>query len=110
MPHILPFTFGEETVNEGDTMAVNCMISKGDLPLKIEWMHNGYPIPKQSSTSGINIMNMSVRLSTLNFEYIRGEHRGNFTCVASNKAGRAEFTAELNINGTSMFCLRFPLL
>lgn len=82
VPHILPFNFGEESINEGDTMAVNCMISKGDLPLKIEWLHEGTLIPKQSSTSGINIINMSARLSTLNFEYIRGEHRGNYTCMA----------------------------
>lgn len=81
-------------------MAVNCMISKGDLPLKIEWLHNGLLIPRlSSSSSGVNIIDMSARLSTLNFEYIRGDHRGNYTCVATNKAGRIESTAELNING-----------
>lgn len=99
IPHIIPFSFGEESINEGDTMAVNCMISKGDLPLQIEWQHNGLLIPRQSITSGINILDMSARLSTLNFEYIRGEHRGNYTCVATNPAGRVESTAELNING-----------
>lgn len=84
-------------------MAVQCVVQKGDLPLKIEWLHDGILVPKQSSTSGINIINMSARLSTLNFEYIRGEHRGNYTCVARNQAGKAEFTAELNINGISKF-------
>lgn len=86
-----------------DSTAINC-IAKGDLPLTIEWLHNGNVIPKQSSTSGINILNMSARLSTLNFDFVRGEHRGTYTCRVSNQAGKAESSAELNINGYLMIC------
>lgn len=81
-----------------DSTAINC-IAKGDLPLTIEWLHNDKIIPKESSTSGINILNMSARLSTLNFEFVRGEHRGIYTCRVSNQAGKAESSTELRING-----------
>lgn len=84
-----------------DSTAINC-IAKGDLPLTIEWLHNGNIIPKHSSTSGINILNMSARLSTLNFDFVRGEHRGTYTCRVSNQAGKAESSADLNINGYLM--------
>lgn len=95
LPHILPFSFGDETLNEGDTVAVQCIASKGDLPIGINWYHEGKPL---LSENGINIMK-SPKISTLNIESVQGDHRGNYTCVTTNRAGRVEYTATLNING-----------
>ena len=42
---------------------------------------------------------MSARLSTLNFEYVRREHIGKYVCRVRNRAGQAQTSAELQING-----------
>lgn len=96
LPHILPFTFGEESINEGETVAVQCITSKGDLPIKITWLHNGQAIIEDE---GLHVIKTSARISTLNFEYVKGHHRGNYTCLAKNFAGVSEYTTEFQING-----------
>lgn len=94
----MPFEFGDESFNSGDSIAVQCMISKGDLPLQIHWTLNGDPIVNEAEN--IQVLRMSPRLSSLSIEGITGVHRGQFRCIASNLAGRAEFTSELKVNGT----------
>lgn len=96
LPHILPFTFGDESINEGETVAVQCVTSKGDLPIRITWLHNGQAIIEDE---GLHVIKTSSRISTLNFEYVRAHHRGNYTCLAKNSAGAAEFTTDFYING-----------
>lgn len=81
-------------------MVIQCMVLKGDLPLEIRWMHNNVPIELKT---GVNVMLASPRVSSLNIESVLGEHRGKYTCVASNKAGVMEYSAELNVNGTIFF-------
>lgn len=95
-PTVLPFTFGEEVVNAGDIVAVQCMVLKGDLPIKIFWMHNNASIKELPD---VNIIKTSARISTLNIESVNANHRGTFQCVASNSAGRSDYAAELNVNG-----------
>lgn len=36
-PIIAPFSFGEIPSNPGDTAVVNCVATKGDMPLDISW-------------------------------------------------------------------------
>lgn len=95
-PSVLPFTFGDEVVNAGDIVAVQCMVLKGDLPLKIYWLHNNASIKELSD---VNIIKTSSRISTLNIESVNSYHRGTFQCIASNLAGRSVHAAELNVNG-----------
>ena len=73
------------------------MAMKGDLPIEISWWLNDKPI---SENSGITVMKVSPRLSSLSIESMSYEHRGDFKCVARNKAGQAEYTTELKVNGT----------
>lgn len=42
---------------------------------------------------------MSPRISYLNIESVQAKHRGNYTCVAMNIAGRADLSSELHIDG-----------
>lgn len=95
-PQVVPFTFGDEVSNAGDIVAVQCMVLKGDMPIEIKWMHNNHPV---ISENGVTIMKMSPRISSLNIESVRGEHRGLYKCVATNKAGQDEYSSELNVNG-----------
>lgn len=71
---------------------------KGDLPIAITWLLNGKEIRDESD--GITILKVSPRLSSLSIESMDHRHRGEFKCMAKNKAGHAEFTTELKINGT----------
>lgn len=93
----MPFTFGDEALNVGESTAVNCMITKGDLPINITWTLNGNRLA--SGTGGITITRMSARLSALTIESIDAEHRGIFKCIAKNAAGSAELESELKANG-----------
>lgn len=73
------------------------MITKGDLPLQIEWLMNGVPV--QNEQFGINILQNAPRLSTLSIVSLEPKHRGWFECRATNMAGTASATAELLLNG-----------
>lgn len=97
IPHIVPFTFGDEPANPGDSNAINCMINKGDSPLDIKWSLNGQLIV--NGENGIGMVRMSPRLSSLSIESINGKHRGVFKCMASNVAGTTEHSTELMVNG-----------
>lgn len=93
----MPFSFGEDPLNVGESTAVNCMITKGDLPLNITWTLNDNPLI--SGNDGITLTRMSARLSALTIESIGGEHRGLFKCIASNAAGSVGLESELKANG-----------
>lgn len=93
----MPFDFGDEPTNTGDTVGVQCLANKGDLPMEIRWILNSSPII--SGENGITIMKMNQRTSSLNINSVEGMHRGIFKCLVSNQAGTVEHLAELNVNG-----------
>lgn len=93
----MPFFFGDESFNSGDSTAIQCMIVKGDQPVQIRWTLNGNPVV--TGERGLNVVRMSPRLSSLSIESISGEHRGIFKCFVSNAAGTEEFSSELKVNG-----------
>lgn len=97
MPQILPFDFGEESINSGDMTSVSCSISKGDLPLNITWHFNDR---LTKSENGITITEVNKRLSALSIESVQAEHAGRYTCIAKNAAGFDSYSAYLNVNGT----------
>lgn len=92
--------FGDEPTNYGESAAVQCLVSKGDLPLTIQWSLNGEPLTIEND--GISVVKMSPRLSSLSIESINHRHRGVYKCKASNMAGTAEYTANLIVNGSYM--------
>lgn len=102
LPQISPFTFGEEELNLDETVAATCIVTKGDLPVKVWWMlHDDYQKVDRNLTSsdGIVIAKSSQKISMLNIDAVKARHRGNYTCFASNKAGVAQHSAYLAING-----------
>lgn len=96
-PQIMSFNFGDDVSNFDDSTATQCMISKGDLPLLIQWYLNENPI--QNDFDGIQIMQMGPKLSALRIDSLNEKHRGNYTCEVKNKAGIGKYSAELKING-----------
>lgn len=93
----MPFAFGDEPINTGDSIGIQCMANKGDLPIEIRWVLNTSPLV--SGENGITIVKLNQRTSTLNINSVEGMHRGTFKCLASNKAGIAEYSDELQVNG-----------
>lgn len=97
LPKIHPFTFGDEASSEGETISVQCTISSGDLPISFSWLLNGEPLPDYL---GINVGSFGKKMSILNIDSTSAEHTGNYTCLASNRAGFSTYTATLNVKGT----------
>lgn len=102
LPAITPFSFGDEKVNFDEAVTATCTITKGDQPINIWWMvfDDLYQVEKNLSTSdGVMITRNSQKLSILAIEAVKARHRGNYTCFAQNKAGIAQHSAFLFING-----------
>ncbi|XP_021929580.1 Down syndrome cell adhesion molecule-like protein Dscam2 isoform X6 [Zootermopsis nevadensis] len=96
LPQILAFSFGNEPANAGDMTVVQCAVIKGDSPITISWFFNG--VEFTPGYQGVLIGKMSQRISTLSIEAVRARHSGNYTCRASNAAGKTDHTAHLNVN------------
>ena len=54
---------------------------------------------KLSTNDGLAITRAGNKLSVLNIESAKGRHRGNYTCFSKNRAGIAQYSAQLAING-----------
>uniref|UniRef100_A0AAR5PMD8 Down syndrome cell adhesion molecule-like protein Dscam2 n=1 Tax=Dendroctonus ponderosae TaxID=77166 RepID=A0AAR5PMD8_DENPD len=94
-PQILPFDFGEESVNSGDLASVSCSVHKGDLPINITWLHDNKTV---NSEFGISVFKNGRKVSSLTIDSVGEEHSGLYTCVAENNAGMDSHSAQLNIN------------
>lgn len=93
----MPFDFGDEPINTEESIGVQCMANKGDLPLEIRWVLDTSPLI--SGENGITVVKLNQRTSSLNINNVEGMHRGMFKCLVTNKAGTAEYSAELQVNG-----------
>ncbi|XP_035788160.1 Down syndrome cell adhesion molecule-like protein Dscam2 isoform X18 [Anopheles albimanus] len=94
VPQIMPFEFGEEPFDSHSTVSINCVVSKGDTPIMIEWLLNGNRV---TTDDGIVIMKSGQKISMLSIESVQSRHAGNYTCVARNKAGDSQHTSELKV-------------
>uniref|UniRef100_A0A182K8V3 Ig-like domain-containing protein n=1 Tax=Anopheles christyi TaxID=43041 RepID=A0A182K8V3_9DIPT len=93
-PSVFPFDFGDEPVDMMNTVSINCVVSKGDTPIMIEWLFNGNRV---TTNDGINIMKSGQKISILSIESVQSRHAGNYTCVARNNAGESQHTSELKV-------------
>lgn len=110
-PKIATFSFGDAPLNFGESASVQCTVSGGDLPMTVEWTLNGLPIPTYLEVSTPKI---GKRIHVLSIDSVKADHAGNYSCVATNQAGMAEFTAPLIViglsaNGPAIFAI-FPTL
>uniref|UniRef100_A0AAR5PN10 Down syndrome cell adhesion molecule-like protein Dscam2 n=1 Tax=Dendroctonus ponderosae TaxID=77166 RepID=A0AAR5PN10_DENPD len=94
-PQILPFDFGEDSINSGDLASLTCSVHKGDIPINISWLHNNISVGYKE---GVMVSNAGRKISTLSIDSVDASHSGTYTCVAENKAGKTSFSAKLNVN------------
>ena len=97
VPMMIPFEFGDEPYDIMSTTTVSCTVSKGDLPIGINWFFNDLRL---SSNDGILITKNGQRISILSIESVQPRHAGNYTCMAKNRAGESQHTSELKVIGT----------
>lgn len=122
-PEIDPFSF-PKSLQEGQRFNVLCSVTKGDEPVTIKWYKDSRPLGRASSSTtsssslssslasdsnraaeliGISTISVTAFTSTLIFDSVRPEHRGNYTCEASNRAGSASVTQSMIVHGNECF-------
>lgn len=80
---------------------VTCVISSGDLPLRLEWLFEGSPkLPEGVTTYTHGEDDLSLRIASA-----APSHAGNYTCVARNQAAQVSHEAALIVHGTASLCL-----
>ena len=95
-PQIVPFSFGDGTVNEGDIAQLTCLVNRGDEPLTITWFLKGDVV---SSEPSITTNMFGTRASLLMISNVGYRHTGTYACKATNAAGSQTAFATLKVNG-----------
>ena len=95
-PEIIPFSFGKETVNQGDFIQLTCVVTRGDRPLSITWSLKGELV---SSGPTLTTTMLGTQASMLVISSVDYQHSGIYTCRAENIAGISSYSAELRVNG-----------
>ncbi|GAB6030518.1 hypothetical protein CHUAL_007380 [Chamberlinius hualienensis] len=105
-PKIVPFSFQDEQhILEGMLARASCVVSRGDLPLRIMWEKDRQPVPNTPILgTGITVRKFDEYSSILSIDSVKKEHSGTYTCVAGNDAGSARYSTQLIVNGK-----QFPL-
>lgn len=67
------------------------------MPVNITWLHNN--VTMQPFGTGVTILKSGKRASVLTIDAVHAGHVGEYTCMAENRAGKANHTAELHVNG-----------
>lgn len=60
------------------------------------WLLNGQPVEE---VEGVTIGSFGKKISVLAIDSVAEHHSGNYTCLASNRAGTASYTTELIVKG-----------
>ncbi|KAK9507869.1 hypothetical protein O3M35_007639 [Rhynocoris fuscipes] len=95
LPFITPFQF-DGAVNAGDNVQLACHVSKGDIPLRIEWHFQGEGT--SSHAMGVKTSMYGDKTNILDIDSVGPGNRGEYTCTATNSAGSANYSAILLVN------------
>ncbi len=97
----MPFSFGREVFDEGEYAQISCIVSTGDLPLKISWSLQGSGQGQLAGGGDTGIMTapMGERASFLSIGSVGSRHGGEYTCTARNAAGTSSYSTRLRVNG-----------
>lgn len=94
---VAPFSI-PKTLAAGSRMAVQCLVIQGDIPINMEWYHNG---KKATLTPEITVTSLGEFVLTLLIDKVEPHHEGNYTCKATSASAEssAEHSAFLHVHG-----------
>lgn len=78
-------------------MYIACVVSSGDMPIRITWHKDGQLIVP-GSASGVGIETKEF-MSSLQISKVTLKHNGNYTCIASNAAATVSWERQLIVTG-----------
>lgn len=97
-PLIQPFDIPSTSV--GKLMYIACVVSSGDMPIRITWHKDGQLIVP-GSASGVGIETKEF-MSSLQISKVTLKHNGNYTCIASNAAATVSWERQLIVTGEGL--------
>ncbi|OBS68516.1 hypothetical protein A6R68_02942 [Neotoma lepida] len=100
-PLIQPFEFPPASI--GQLLYIPCVVSSGDMPIRITWRKDGQVI---ISGSGVTIESKEF-MSSLQISSVSLKHNGNYTCIASNAAATVSRERQLIVRGERAVPPRF---
>ncbi|XP_048837353.1 Down syndrome cell adhesion molecule-like protein 1 homolog isoform X1 [Brienomyrus brachyistius] len=100
-PLIQPFDFPPTSI--GKLMYIACVVSSGDMPIRITWRKDGQEIV--SGSSGVNIETKEF-MSSLQIPKVSLKHNGNYTCIASNDAATVSSERQLIVTVPPRFVVQ----
>ncbi|XP_043509536.1 Down syndrome cell adhesion molecule-like protein Dscam2 isoform X9 [Frieseomelitta varia] len=95
-PHVGPFSISDGPANSGDMVSATCSIMKGDFPVEIVWRFNDRAIG--FNDPDVTITRINKHMSALSIESVAARHAGEYTCVATNRAGNVSHSTTLAVN------------
>jgi hypothetical protein len=103
LPHINPFSTGE-TVYHGDSIQLNCHVSKGDKPLQLHtWTFHGKELSTDMGMVTQKVGDDSLLLTVSSADLM---HSGDYQCIAQNRAGRTTYTTEILVHGITLYTVQ----
>ncbi|KAH7958041.1 hypothetical protein HPB51_027978 [Rhipicephalus microplus] len=94
-PKIGPFNFPREQL-VGKKVIVSCVAVEGDEPMTFTWFKDGHPL---AADAGRRVAKLADNIASLTVPEVTAADIGNYTCVASNRAGEDSFSASLLVDG-----------
>jgi Down syndrome cell adhesion protein len=114
-PILEPFRF-PASLQEGGRAQVTCSVTSGDMPIHFAWFKDGEHISAALQVSSCTIISIKIDKHTVQveeraaefysiliFKEVSSRHSGAYTCVASNSAARANYTAKLMVKGRLVY-------
>lgn len=96
-PVITPISVAPQ-VFAGETIQLNCFVSRGDSPVLISWFFNGEKLSMMGPL--ISTTQVGPLTSLLTINSATAWHSGNYSCVAGNRAGSTNYSVSLLVHGT----------
>jgi len=95
----MPFSVDGE-LSVGDNAQLTCHVARGDMPINISWTFQSADGGTVGSLPEPILLNrIGKKIFMLEIPSVTEYHRGFYTCIATNRAGVIEHTAELMVNG-----------
>lgn len=95
-----PFNLPDSLV-VGSRMAVQCVLDRGDPPVRLLWLHDDRPATELPE---VTVTPLGQFVLALVIEEVKPQHAGNYTCKASGHSGRevidATHSSMLLVHGT----------